>query len=74
MINQYFLSHIFVRMGLDEKKKTLKADEHDKCENIAGSVSLSLFIGRNGNAYYQNHTFVYHTIVWDGSKLYRLLV
>jgi hypothetical protein len=30
----------------------LKATEHDKYENITGSVSLSLFMGNNGNAYY----------------------
>jgi hypothetical protein len=33
----------------------LKASEHDKYENIAGTVWLSLFIGSNGNrlnAYY----------------------
>jgi hypothetical protein len=33
----------------------LKATEHDKYENIAGSVWLSLFMGSNGNAYYFSH-------------------
>jgi hypothetical protein len=35
-----------------DEKGTLKANEHDKYENIAGSVLLSLFMGSNGNAYY----------------------
>jgi hypothetical protein len=30
----------------------MKATEHDKYENIAGSVWLRLFMGSNGNAYY----------------------
>jgi hypothetical protein len=30
----------------------LKATEHDKYENIAGSVWLNLLMGSNGNAYY----------------------
>jgi hypothetical protein len=33
-------------------KRTLKATEQDKYENIAGSVWLSLFMSSNGNAYY----------------------
>jgi hypothetical protein len=35
-----------------DEKGTLKATEHDKYENIAGSVWLSLFMISNGNAYY----------------------
>jgi hypothetical protein len=35
-----------------DEKGTLKATELDQYKNIAGSVSLSLFIGSNGNAYY----------------------
>jgi hypothetical protein len=34
------------------KDGTLNATEHDKYENIAGSVWMSLFMGSNGNAYY----------------------
>jgi hypothetical protein len=34
------------------EKGTLKATDHDKSENIAGSVCLSLFIGSIGNAFY----------------------
>jgi hypothetical protein len=40
-----------VNIEIDEKG-TLKDTEHDKYENIAGSVRLSLFMGSNGNAYY----------------------
>jgi hypothetical protein len=36
-----------------DEKGTLKAIEHDKYENIAGSVWLSLLMGSNGTAYYQ---------------------
>jgi hypothetical protein len=41
-------------MGMDEKE-TLKAPEHDKYENIADSVCLSLFTGSNRSAYYCPH-------------------
>jgi hypothetical protein len=39
-------------MNVIDEKGTLKATEHDKYENIADSVWLSLFMGCNGNAYY----------------------
>jgi hypothetical protein len=35
-----------------DEKWTLKATEHDKYENIAGSVWLSLSMGSNGYAYH----------------------
>jgi hypothetical protein len=35
-----------------DEKGTLKAIEHNTYENIAGSVSMSLFMGSNGNTYY----------------------
>jgi hypothetical protein len=38
-----------------EEKGTLKATEHDKYENIAGSVWLSMFMGSNGYEYYWPH-------------------
>jgi hypothetical protein len=38
--------------GKIDEKETLKATEHDRYENIAGSLLLSLFMGSNGNAYY----------------------
>jgi D-lyxose ketol-isomerase len=37
---------------LIDEKGTWKATEHNKYENIASSVGLSLFVGINGNAYY----------------------
>jgi hypothetical protein len=48
---QIYIMHTFM---IDENG-TLKSTEHDKYENIASSVWLSLFIGNkcnNGNAYY----------------------
>ena len=37
-----------------DEKGSLKATEHHKYENIAGSVWLSLFMDINGNAYLCN--------------------
>jgi hypothetical protein len=35
-----------------EEKETLNVTEHDKYQNIAGSVRLSLFMSSNGSACY----------------------
>jgi hypothetical protein len=51
LIFMHFVSEIHV-VWKKIKKATLKATEHHKYENIAGSVWLSLFMGSNGNLFY----------------------
>jgi hypothetical protein len=52
IIKTVLSSNVIWKFDEIDKKGILKAPEHDKYENIAGSAWLSLFMGSNGNAYY----------------------